>query len=146
MGFGLPAAIGAQLGKPDSTVFCIDGDGSVQMTLIELATAAHYNIPIKVAVLDNNFLGMVRQWQELFYQKRYSSVEIGTSNPDFMKLAEGLGALALKAERPEEVRPVLDRAINHPGPVLMQFCVAKEDNVYPMVPAGHAIDEMIDMA
>ena len=116
------------------------------MTIIELATAVHYKIPIKVIVLDNQFLGMVRQWQELFYKRRYSSVEIGTSNPNFVQMAESMGALGIHVTDPKEVRPALERTLNHPGPVLLHVSVAKEDNVYPMVPAGQAIDQMIDMA
>lgn len=146
MGFGIPAAIGAQFAKPKETVFCIDGDGSSQMTIMELATAVYHNKPVKIAILDNNYLGMVRQWQELFYDKRYSSVELGQISPDFVRLAESMGALGMRIETPDEVRPALDRAINHPGPVLMHFCVEKEENVYPMVPAGQALHQMIDMA
>jgi acetolactate synthase-1/2/3 large subunit len=146
MGFGLPASIGAQIGSPGKTVFCIDGDGSIQMTMMELVTAAYYKVPVKVAILDNNYLGMVRQWQELFYGKRYSGVYLGPMNPDFIRLAEGFGILGMRVERPEEVRPTLERALAHEGPVLMQFCVAPEENVYPMVPAGQPLDNMIELA
>jgi acetolactate synthase-1/2/3 large subunit len=146
MGFGIPASIGAQFARPKETVFCIDGDGSAAMTIIELATAVYYDQPVKIAILDNNYLGMVRQWQELFYNRRYSSVELGPISPDFVKMAESMGALGMRVERPEEVRSTLERAMDHNGPVLMHFRVEKESNVYPMVPAGQALDQMIDMA
>ena len=146
MGYGFPAAIGAQLARPNETVVCIDGDGSFQMTMCELATAVYYKIPVKVAVLDNLYLGMVRQWQELFYKKRYSASELGPSNPDFVKLAEGFGALGLRATKKEEVTSVIEKALKHNGPALMHFMVEAQDNVYPMVPAGQALDQVIDMA
>lgn len=146
MGFGFPAAIGAQLGRPNETVFCVDGDGSFQMTLFEMATAVHYKIPVKIALLDNAYLGMVRQWQEMFYKERYSGSELGSSNPDFVKLAESFGMMGIKATTKDEVRPTIDKALEHNGPVLMHFKVDKQDNVFPMVPAGQALDQVIDMA
>jgi len=146
MGYGFPAGIGAQLARPGETVFIIDGDGSFQMTMTELSTAVYNKIPVKVAILDNRCLGMVRQWQELFYQKRYSSIELGPSTPDFVKLAEAFGAMGMRIEAPAEVAPAIEKALAHPGPVLLHFMVESGENVYPMVPAGQAIDQMIDMA
>jgi len=146
MGYGFPAAIGAQLAHPGETVFCIDGDGSFQMTSFELATAVHYKIPVKIALLDNAYLGMVRQWQEMFYKERYSGSELGSSNPDFVKLAESFGMKGILATKKEDVRPTIDKALEHDGPVLMHFKVEKQDNVFPMVPAGQALDQVIDMA
>ncbi|NLM52657.1 MAG: biosynthetic-type acetolactate synthase large subunit [Firmicutes bacterium] len=142
MGFGLPASIGLQIGAPDATVFCIAGDGSFQMNLQELATAVAYKIPIKVAIINNRYLGMVRQWQELFFNKRYSSVDLQKS-PDFVKLAEAFGAVGLRAEKPAEVIPTIEKAIATPGPVVIDFRVRPEENVFPMVPPNHAISDMV---
>jgi acetolactate synthase-1/2/3 large subunit len=143
MGFGLPAAIGAQAGCPDKVVFDIAGDGSVQMTSQELATAVAYNLPIKVAILNNGYLGMVRQWQELMWNRRYSQTDINVGTPDFVKLAEAYGALGLRATRPEEVRPVLEQAIATPKPVVIDFLVAREENVFPFVPPGEPLTKMV---
>jgi len=142
MGYGFPAAIGAQLGSPDSVVFDIAGDGSIQMNIQELATATRMNLPINIAVLDNQFLGMVRQWQQLFFRKRYSSTCLA-DNPDFVKLAEAYGAVGMRVERKEDVRPAIDEAIASPKTVLIDFAVAREENVWPMVPAGAAIDDIM---
>lgn len=146
MGFGLPSAIGAQLGRPDETVVCIDGDGSVQMTIADLTTAAYYNIPVKLFIMDNGHHGMVRQWQQLFYNDRLSGSELSPSNPDFMKLAESHHVKGIRVEKKEELEPAIKMALAHPGPVMVQCIVAKADNVYPMVPAGHALDQVMDMA
>ena len=146
MGYGLPSAIGAQLARPNETVVCIDGDGSVQMTLCELATAAYYKIPVKLFIMDNSHHGMVRQWQELFYRHRYSASQLGASNPDFMKLAGGYGIKAIEIRNAGELEPGIKEALAHKGPVLVHVVVAQEDNVYPMVPAGHALDQVLDMA
>ena len=146
MGFGFPSAIGAKLGRPNETVVCIDGDGSFQMTMCELVTAGYYKIPVKVVIMDNGHHGMVRQWQELFYRHRYSGCELGPSNPDFVKIAEGCRVTAFRVSEKEEVLPALKKALAHDGPVLIHVLVAKEDNVYPMVPAGHALDQVMDMA
>jgi acetolactate synthase-1/2/3 large subunit len=143
MGYGFPAAIGAQVAFPGRTVIDIAGDGSIQMNIQELATAVQYNLPVKVAILNNGFLGMVRQWQELFYERRYSMTRIGDVSPDFVKLAEAYGAVGLRATRPEEVVPVIREALRTPLPVLMDFVVEPEEGVYPMVPAGEAIDQML---
>jgi acetolactate synthase-1/2/3 large subunit len=142
MGFGLPAAIGAQLARPDKTVVDIAGDGSIQMNIQEMATAVQYKLPVKIVILNNGCLGMVRQWQELFYGKRYSETRFECS-PDFVKLAEAYGALGLRADRPEEVEAVLRQGLKAPGPVIMDFVVAPEECVYPMVPAGAPITEML---
>ncbi len=142
MGYGFPAAIGAQVAFPNETVIDIAGDGSIQMNIQEIATAVHYKLPVKVAILNNGYLGMVRQWQELFYDKNYASTLLETS-PDFVKLAEAYGALGLRATKPDEVVPVIKKALKSPKPVIMDFVVADEEGVYPMVPAGAAIDNMI---
>ncbi|OGW86220.1 MAG: acetolactate synthase, large subunit, biosynthetic type [Omnitrophica bacterium RIFCSPHIGHO2_02_FULL_46_11] len=146
MGYGFPAAIGAQLGRPGETVVCIDGDGSFQMTMCELVTASHYKIPVKIILMDNGHHGMVRQWQELFYNRRFSGSQLGPSNPDFVKIAEACGVFSLQVSEKEQVVPALEKALKHDGPVLVHCKVAKEDNVYPMVPAGHALDQVMDMA
>ena len=144
MGFGLPAAIGAQLGRPDRTVFLITSDGSLQMNIQEVATAVQQRLPIKIALLNNGCLGMVRQWQELFFNRRYASTLLAASNPDFARLAEAYGGVGLVVEREDEVRPALERALETAGvPVLMDFRTASEENVFPMVPAGEGIDRMI---
>ncbi len=141
MGYGLPAAIGAKVGRPDATVIDIAGDGSIQMTIQELATAVHYNIPVIVAILNNNYLGMVRQWQEIFYDRRYSFTEI--SGPDFVKLADAYGALGIRVKEPKEVKPALKKAIEAKRPVMIDFVVEREENVFPMVPPGGAIHKML---
>jgi acetolactate synthase-1/2/3 large subunit len=142
MGFGFPAAIGAQVGCPDAVVFDIAGDGSIQMNIQELATAVVNNIPVKIAVLNNGYLGMVRQWQELFYRHRYSGSTL-SGNPDFVKVAEAYGAMGIRVSKTEDVAPAIERAIAHKGPVMLDFIVCPEENVFPMVPAGEAIDRMI---
>ncbi len=142
MGFGFPASIGAQIAKPDSIVFDIAGDGSFQMNVQELATAVKCNVPVKVAILNNGYLGMVRQWQELFFNRRYSCTRLDGA-PNFVKLAEAYGAAGFLVERTEDVRPTLERALEIDKPVIIDFRVSPEENVYPMVPAGKAIDEMI---
>jgi len=142
MGFGLPAAIGAQLACPKKLVVDIAGDGSIQMNIQEMATIAQCGLPIKVVILNNSCLGMVRQWQELFYEKRYSQTAM-EHTPDFVKLAEAYGAVGLRATKPEEVEKVLKEGLSTPKAVLMDFVVEKEECVYPMVPAGAPITEML---
>jgi acetolactate synthase-1/2/3 large subunit len=142
MGFGLPAAIGAQVACPDKTVINIAGDGSIQMNIQEMMTAVSNNLPVKIAILNNGYLGMVRQWQELFYDRRYSSTNMEAA-PDFVKLAEAYGAVGLRATRPEEVEPVIRQALATPKTVMIDFVVEREENVYPMVPAGSPITNMI---
>jgi acetolactate synthase-1/2/3 large subunit len=142
MGYGFPAAIGAQMGLPDRVVFDVAGDGSIQMNIQELATAVHNKLPVKVAILDNGFLGMVRQWQELFYEKRYSCTEL-CGNPDFVRLAEAYGAKGIRVSEKKKVRAALETALSTPGPVFLDFIVEKEENVFPMIPAGATINQMI---
>ena len=132
-----------QLGCPDKIVFDIAGDGSIQMNIQELATAAANKLPVKIAILNNSYLGMVRQWQELFYKKRYSATCLKAGCPDFVKLAEAYGATGIKVTKKEEVRPAIDKALKTKGPVLLNFIVCEEENVFPMVPAGEAINRMI---
>jgi len=142
MGFGLPAAIGAQMAYPDKTVIDIAGDGSIQMNIQELATAKQYNLPVKVAILNNGYLGMVRQWQELFYNKRYASTPMDVT-PDFVDLAKAYGAVGLRATTKDEVEPVIAEALATDNIVIMDFKIEKEEGVYPMVPAGKANTEML---
>jgi len=141
MGYGFPAAMGVQMAKPDAIVIDIAGDGSIQMNIQEMITVVENNLPVKVAILNNSFLGMVRQWQQLFYERRYSATPMVA--PDFVKLAEAYGAVGLMATRPEEVEPVIKEALNTPRPVIMDFRVEPEECVMPMVPAGKATTEML---
>jgi acetolactate synthase-1/2/3 large subunit len=142
MGYGFPAAIGAQVAFPDKTIIDIAGDGSFQMNIQELATAVQYNLPVKVAILNNHCLGMVRQWQQLFCAQRYSQTVFEVV-PDFVKLAEAYGAVGLRASKPEEVEPVIREALGIRRPVVMDFVVDREECVSPMVPAGAALTEML---
>jgi len=142
MGFGLPAAIGAQIAQPDKLVVDIAGDGSIQMNIQEMATAVQYGLPVKVVILNNRYLGMVRQWQELFYDRCYSCTDMEHA-PDFVKLAEAYGAVGLRATRPDEVESVLKEGLSLPRTVIMEFIVDREECVYPMVPAGKAITDML---
>jgi acetolactate synthase-1/2/3 large subunit len=141
MGFGLPSAIGAWFAHPDREIWSIVGDGGFQMTQAELSTAAQEGANVKVAIMNNNFLGMVRQWQEFFFERRYSAVEL--RNPDFVKIAEAHGIPARRVIEPSEVLPAIEFAQQTPGPVLIEFQVEKEEAVYPMVPTGAALDAMI---
>ena len=140
MGFGFPAAIGAQLGCPDKIVIAIAGDGSFQMNIQELSTAVKYNLPVKVAILNNGFLGMVRQWQELFYDKRYAHTTLD-GNPDFVKVAQAYGADGFLVTEKKDVRPIIEKAISINGPVVIDFRVDPEENVFPMIPAGQAVTQ-----
>jgi acetolactate synthase-1/2/3 large subunit len=142
MGYGFPAAMGAQVAFPNKLVIDIAGDGSFQMNSQELATVVQYQLPIKVAILNNGYLGMVRQWQEFFYGKRYASSSLEGINPDFVKLAEAYGAVGLRVTKPEEVVPTLMRAFSTREPVIIDFVVDPEANVYPMVPAGEPLNQM----
>jgi acetolactate synthase-1/2/3 large subunit len=142
MGFGLPAAIGAQFARPDKLVFAIVGDGGFQMSLPELATLANYKLPVKIVVSNNGYLGMVRQWQELFFNNRLSSVQLDTF-PDAQMLAGAYGIKGRTIERPDELDAALRTAADEPGPYLLNVRVSPTENVYPMVPAGSAIDEMV---
>jgi acetolactate synthase-1/2/3 large subunit len=143
MGFGLPAAIGAQLGRPGDLVVAVVGDGGFQMTFAELATAGIAKLPIKIIVINNHYLGMVRQWQNLFYDERYSGVDL-EGNPDFVKLAQSYGIKGFRITRPADVRRVLKAAMDYnDGPCLIDAEVEKHDNVFPIVPAGAALSHMI---
>ena len=160
MGFGFPAAIGAQIAHPDAMVIDIAGDGSIQMNIQELATVATYNLPVKIVILNNQSLGMVRQWQAIFYHRRFSNICLrknvncpahcdGMENcssayvPDYTKLADAYGIPGYFADRPEQVRPTLEKALKTPGPAVVEFRIDKEENVFPMVPSGKALDQML---
>ncbi|MBI1805853.1 MAG: biosynthetic-type acetolactate synthase large subunit [Ignavibacteria bacterium] len=143
MGFSLPAAMGAAFGRKDLSVISISGDGGIQMNIQELATIVEHKLPLKIFVINNGFLGMVRQWQELFYERRYSQVAL--RNPDFVKLAEAYGCRAYKVTESSEVEGVVRNAMAYnDGPVFVEFVVAQEDNVFPMMPSGQTVNEMID--
>lgn len=144
MGYGFPASMGAKVGKPESTVIDIAGDGSFQMNSQELATVVQNDIPVIVAILNNGFLGMVRQWQELFFNRRYSATRLDES-VDFVKLAEAYGALGLRATKKSEVKDVIVEAVKSERPTIIDFVVEREENVSPMVPAGAAINEILDL-
>lgn len=143
MGFGFPAAIGAQLGRPDKRVIDIAGDGSIQMNIQEMIVAVQHRLPVIIAILNNGFLGMVRQWQQLFYDKRYSHTCINCQ-PDFVKLAEAYGAVGIRIDKKEDVIPAIEKALSITDtPILLDFHVDREENVYPMVPAGKSVREII---
>jgi acetolactate synthase-1/2/3 large subunit len=142
MGYGLPAALGAQVAYPEALVIDIAGDGSIQMNIQEMATAVSYQLPVKVVILNNGYLGMVRQWQELFYNKNYCSTCLH-KNPDFVQLAKAYGAEGYFIEKEEELDSVLRKALSSPYPAIIDVLVAKEENVYPMVPAGASLTEML---
>jgi acetolactate synthase-1/2/3 large subunit len=142
MGFGLPAAIGAKVACPDETVVCLAGDGSLVMTCQEMATAVHHDIPVKVFLMNNGHFGMVRQWQELFWEKRYSSVEMGPS-PDWAKLADAFGWTGMQVADKSQVRDAMRTALETEGPVLLDVRVTKDENCFPMIPAGAAARDMV---
>jgi acetolactate synthase I/II/III large subunit len=143
MGFSLPAAMGAAFGRNDLPVICISGDGGIQMNIQELATIKHNNLPVKIFVMNNGFLGMVRQWQEFFWKKRYSNTRI--TSPDFVKVAEAYGIPAQRVTSPADVEGAIHKALAHKdGPMLVEFVVAPEENVYPMIPAGQTVNEIMD--
>jgi len=142
MGFGFPAAMGAQIARPDATVVCVAGDASFQMNIQELQTVSERNIPVKVFVINNGFLGMVRQWQEMFYENRLSESKIGS--PDFVKVAEAFGVRSWRASTPQEAEQAMAAALAHPGPAVVDFMVAEVENVFPMVPPGGSNVEMIE--
>ena len=142
MGFGLPAAMGAQFANPDKLVVALVGDGGFMMSLPELATIASYGLPIKIVVMNNGYLGMVRQWQELFFERRYCAVEMDRF-PNCELLAAAFGIKGRTVEKPQDLGGVLQEALEEPGPYLMNVKVTPEENVYPMVPAGGAVNEMI---
>ena len=140
MGFGVPAAIGAKLGAMDTQVFTIVGDGGFQMTIQELGTITQLGIGVKIILLNNGFLGMVRQWQDLFFSKRYAYTEL--TNPDFLMVAQGFGIPGKRISKREELSEALDNLIEIEGPFLLEVKVLKEDNVFPMVPSGGTVSEM----
>lgn len=142
MGYGFPAALGAQLAFPDRQVIAFVGDGGFQMTAQELATAVQYRTNTKIIIMNNNSLGMVRQWQEIFYDRNYSHVDMEWT-PDFVKLAEAYGAIGLRAKHPSELHAVLEKGLSTPGVVVMDIIVTTEENVFPMVPPGAGVEEMV---
>jgi len=143
MGYGFPAAIGAQVGCPGAIVFDIAGDGSFQMNIQELSTAVYNKLPVNVAIMDNGYLGMVRQWQEFFFDKRYSSTDLDPGNPDFVKIAEAYGALGIRVTSDDDVRDALAQAIASDQTVVLDFVCEREENVFPMIPAGRGIRDMM---
>ncbi|MGM0575049.1 MAG: biosynthetic-type acetolactate synthase large subunit [Myxococcota bacterium] len=143
MGYGLPAAMGAAAGCPDDLVLNIDGDGSFQMSLHELATCVQYGLAVKTFVINNEYLGMVRQWQELFFARRYSQVDLQVA-PDLVKLAEAYGATGIRVEHPGELDAAIDKAVRTPGPVVVDVRVSREENCYPIIPSGHPLTSIID--
>ena len=142
MGFELPASLGVKIGRPDETVWCIAGDGGFQMTMHELATIVQERAAVKIAIINNGYLGMVRQWQELFYGRRYVATPL--SGPDFVKIAEAYGIPGVRVKKRPQVIPAIQRAMEHPGPFLIDFVVEPEENVYPIVPPGAAFCEQIE--
>jgi acetolactate synthase-1/2/3 large subunit len=144
MGFAVPAAIGAKVGKPERMVWAVDGDGCFQMTAQELVTASAERIPVKIAILNNAYLGMVRQWQELFYEERYSEVYLSPDLPDYVKWAEAMGCVGFRVEDPSDVAPTIEKAnAIDDRPVVIDFRTDYREKVYPMVPAGSVNDDVI---
>ncbi len=141
MGFGLPASMGAQLGAPERTVIAVIGDGGFQMTIQELGTIAQNKLPVKIIILNNNFLGMVRQWQQMFFEKRYSFTEL--QNPDFIAIGKGFGITGHKVEAREDLESGIEKMIAHQGPYLLEVVIEKEDNVFPMIPTGASVSDMM---
>ena len=143
MGFEVPAAMGAQVGRPDKVVWSVAGDGGFQMTMSELATMVENNIPVKFAIINNGYLGMVRQWQQAFYDKSYVATGY-TRNPDFVKLAEAFGALGIRVNKKSQVAPAIAEAMEFDGPVIVDFLVEREENVYPFIPSGQSVAKIIE--
>jgi acetolactate synthase-1/2/3 large subunit len=142
MGFGLPAAIGAKVACPDQDVVCLAGDGSLVMNVQELATCVAHDIPVKIFLMNNGVYGMVRQWQELFWERRYSSIDMG-GTPDWVKLADAFGATGMRVTHKDEVKDAFKTALSTDGPVLVDVVVTREENCYPMIPAGQAARDMV---
>jgi len=142
MRFELPAAMGAKIGCPDDTVWCVAGDGGFQMTIQELATIVQEKVAIKIAIINNGYLGMVRQWQDLFYKRRYVATPL--AGPDFVKVAEAYGIPGLRVKRKEEVVPAIEQAMEEQGPFLIDFIVEPEENVYPMVMPGATLTKVLE--
>ena len=143
MGYEVPAALGAKVGQPDKTVWSIAGDGGFQMTMCDLATAVENNIEVKFAILNNGSLGMVHQWQDLFYEKDYFAT-VYSGNPDFVKLAEAYGITGIRVTEKNQVAGAIQQAMETPGPVVIDFIVDADENVYPMIPAGESVQEMME--
>ena len=141
MGYGLPAAMGAKIGRPDRTVFSMSGDGGFQMTIQELGTISQYNLDVKIIILNNNFLGMVRQWQQLFFEKRYSFTEM--KNPDFVGIAEAYGLASQKVTSRDQLEDAIQEMLDHNGPYVLEVVVEQEDNVFPMIPTGASISDIL---
>ena len=141
MGYGLPAAMGAKIGRPDRTVFSMSGDGGFQMTIQELGTISQYNLDVKIIILNNNFLGMVRQWQQLFFEKRYSFTEM--KNPDFVGIAKAYGLASQKVTSREQLEGAIQEMLDHNGPYVLEVVVEQEDNVFPMIPTGASISDIL---
>jgi acetolactate synthase-1/2/3 large subunit len=141
MGFAVPASMGAKIGQPDRVVFAVAGDGGFQMTIQELGTIAQYNLDIKIIVLNNNFLGMVRQWQQLFFEKRYSFTEM--KNPDFVGIAKAYGLASQKVTSRDQLEGAIQEMIDHKGPYVLEVVVEQEDNVFPMIPTGASISDIL---
>jgi acetolactate synthase-1/2/3 large subunit len=140
MGFALPASVGAQIGNPDRQVVAVVGDGGIQMTIQELGTISQYKLPVKMIILNNHYLGMVRQWQELFFESRYASTEL--TNPDFVKISEGFGVPAKRISDRADLESSLKDLLAHEGPFVLEVEVQKEGNIFPMVPAGASVSEI----
>jgi acetolactate synthase-1/2/3 large subunit len=144
MGFAVPAAIGAKVGRPDKMVWAVDGDGCFQMTAQELVTASSERIPVKIAILNNAYLGMVRQWQEMFYEERYSEVYLSADLPDYKMWAEAMGCVGIRVDSPEEIQPAIDKANSiDDRPVVIDFRTDSREKVFPMVAAGASNDDII---
>ena len=143
MGYEVPGAMGAQVGRPDKVVWSIAGDGGFQMTMSELATLVENKIPVKFALINNGFLGMVRQWQEAFYDKEYTAT-CYSNNPDFVKLADAFGLLGIRVTDNAQVKPAIQKAMDHDGPALIDFIVEQEENVYPFIPSGTTVHDMVE--
>jgi len=141
MGYGLPAAMGAKIGQPDRVVFAMAGDGGFQMTIQELGTVAQYEIDLKIIILNNNFLGMVRQWQQMFFEKRYSFTRM--KNPDFVGIAKAYGLASQKVTSRDQLEGAIQEMLDHKGPYVLEVVVEQEDNVFPMVPTGASVSEII---
>ena len=143
MGYEVPGAMGVQVGQPNKTVWSIAGDGGFQMTMCEIATMVENKIPVKIAIINNNFLGMVRQWQQFFYESSYVATEY-SHNPDFVKLAEAFGILGIRVTKQDQVESAINQAMEYEGPVIVDFVVEAEENVYPMIPSGQTVHDMIE--
>jgi len=142
MGYGLPAAIGAKIGNPDREVIAMIGDGAFQMTMQEMASLMQDRVPVKVVIFNNHFLGMVRQWQDLFYEKRFMETDLSLS-PDYVKLAEAYGIKSARVKKPEDLSGAVERMLAHEGAYLLEVVLDHEEHVYPMVPSGGASHEML---